>query len=1034
MIKRFSAVIPALIIVFTSIPVASAYADEQVSDNLIESQIDDQESVLSEPIQENYASEIKSGTCGDNLTWVLEKGTLTISGTGPMSDWSSKYKKVSPFASSSRIKKVIIQDGVTSIGDYCFYSCTSLKSISMPESMTRIGDGAFYSCWVLENVTIPPHVENIGICTFTDCYKISEIEIPYGIKEINESAFSGCSGLEKVILPEGVVSIGKRAFRGSKLKEIYLPNSLTSIGYEAFSCCYSLPSITIPDSVTEIGEFAFYDCYHLETFTIPNRITELSAGTFSHCLRLKEIILPDTLTEIGAGAFKDCRVLKSITLPSNISKIEESTFEDCKALTDITLYNNVISIDYDAFKNCTALTDVHYSGSESDWDSISINTRGTGNSMITYAAIHFFFAADGKYTVWFESNGGSAVTPVHIPRGGYIPEPASPTRKGYTFSGWYKDGTALSQIWDFEKDTVTGGIILHAKWVKGNSTDGSTALQDKDLVIAGNAVRIKWGFDHFKAETTHYEKNLAYAALYLSEKTEISKEEATKALLDLGFSVIDSKYYVGYENAHNVTAHSIGSREIELNGKKKLVVALVARGTQDLDEFISKDVYGGGFNGFLDAGHDTYDHLKQYIGSFDKYSNDDIILFLTGHSLGAAVAGQVARLAYNDGFPTSNTFVYTFASPNYEIENNDPATFKNVFNIVHDRDAVPTIPWGYKKIGKVVTYGEISGYLPHDSINVFDLKTHFIDAYFKCLKVGSRLDTTIDGKYAYIGCPVDIEVIDSDGNVVARTSGGSVTNYGPGNIIVTVNDDKKYVYSIGDAAYSIRFTGTGDGTMKYEVYSFNASTGDVISTKKYSNVQLKKDKTFTSNVIKDTNVKSIDLYVVDKKNNPTGKVAENGTETSIMPAYVVNQKIPLKELLGRNYKKYKLSSSKMGKIQKNTLILKKSGKLTVTGYTKKGKKWVTAKKITINVEKPKFKKKSFTLTKKGATLNVSKYLKTSTVKPVKWISSDSKVVKIDKTTGKVKAVKNGTAKISAVFGKGKKAVKYTVTIKVKNRK
>ncbi len=181
-----------------------------------------------------FADTVKSGTCGNDLTWTLDSnGTLTISGTGKMWDYdliyddNGSYKTSAPWGECySSITSVVINDGVTSIGYGAFGNCSSLTSVTIPDSVTSIGYSAFENCSSLTSVTIPDSVTSIGGYAFCDC---------------------------------------------SSLTSVTIPDSVTSIGVWAFSGCSSLTSVTIPDSVTSIGVWAFGDCSSLTSVTIPNK-------------------------------------------------------------------------------------------------------------------------------------------------------------------------------------------------------------------------------------------------------------------------------------------------------------------------------------------------------------------------------------------------------------------------------------------------------------------------------------------------------------------------------------------------------------------------------------------------------------------------------------------------------------------------------------------------------------------------------------------------------------------------------------------
>ena len=208
----------------------------------------------------------KSGTCGDNLQWKLtDEGVLTITGTGEMQDWH--WSKPSPWLDDKSVKQIIIGDGVTTIGDYAFWSCPSLTSVTIGNSVTTIGDNAF-----------------------SDCRSLTSVTIPNSVRTIVKGAFYKCSSLTSVIIP----------------------NSVTEIGGWAFSSCSSLTSVTIPNSVTTIGVGAFKQCSSLTSIIIPNSVTTIESSVFLGCSSLTSIIISNSVRIIGQEAFKDCNNIKQI--------------------------------------------------------------------------------------------------------------------------------------------------------------------------------------------------------------------------------------------------------------------------------------------------------------------------------------------------------------------------------------------------------------------------------------------------------------------------------------------------------------------------------------------------------------------------------------------------------------------------------------------------------------------------------------------------------------------------------------------------
>ena len=182
----------------------------------------------------------------DNLTWTLDAdGTLTISGAGAMKNYNSSGNQ-SPVRKNSNVKKVVIEDGVTSIGSYAFASCNNLTSITISNSVTSIGERAFAYCSSLTSITIPDSVTSIGDFAFVSCTSLTSITIPDSVTSIGNLAFSSCWKLTSITIPDSVISIGNRALSNcSSLTSITIPDSVTSIGIEVFQKCTSLKTISL---------------------------------------------------------------------------------------------------------------------------------------------------------------------------------------------------------------------------------------------------------------------------------------------------------------------------------------------------------------------------------------------------------------------------------------------------------------------------------------------------------------------------------------------------------------------------------------------------------------------------------------------------------------------------------------------------------------------------------------------------------------------------------------------------------------------
>ncbi len=229
---------------------------------------------------------VNTGTCGsdgDNLIWTIDKnGILTISGKGPMENWDVLQ---APWRENEenmlKIKKIVIEDGVTTIGCCAFKDCANLTSITIPNSVIHIGSSAFKDCANLTSITIPEGVLTIDGDAFSHCIALTSITIPEGVRYIDPYMFYNCEALTSITIPE----------------------SVTSIGSYAFYDCEALTSITLPDSVTYIGEDAFSFCKALTSITLPDSLTYIEDGTFSYCYALTSITIPDSVTHIGENAF-----------------------------------------------------------------------------------------------------------------------------------------------------------------------------------------------------------------------------------------------------------------------------------------------------------------------------------------------------------------------------------------------------------------------------------------------------------------------------------------------------------------------------------------------------------------------------------------------------------------------------------------------------------------------------------------------------------------------------------------------------------
>lgn len=373
----------------------------------------------------------ESGNCGD-LTWHLDDaGTLTISGTGPMPEFTrtaETYKgyvvgysyNMPWYNSESRdlIKKIVISSGVTSIGQYSFYSLTQVTSVTMPAGITKIGASAFCYCSNLETVTMPSSgLTQIGASAFERCYALESIDIPSGVTMIPGNAFYGCSSLRHISIPGTVTSFGNNAFgnctameevlykcttfynstygtyaddwtfktfngmysnpmaaskkailyvNGNRMSEVHLGTDAGSISDWAYCGCQNQFSVVANGGYTgEIGNYAFYDCSNLIEADLPSSVYRVGNYAFANCSQMNyTFMLFDGLTYIGDYAFSGCssitQVNQTVYSGRALTYIGTYAFYQCTGLTTVKMNASDAQIKNYAFWQCDSLTSITF--------------------------------------------------------------------------------------------------------------------------------------------------------------------------------------------------------------------------------------------------------------------------------------------------------------------------------------------------------------------------------------------------------------------------------------------------------------------------------------------------------------------------------------------------------------------------------------------------------------------------------------------------------------------------------------------------
>lgn len=208
----------------------------------------------------------ETGQCGDNLTWTLSAGTLTVSGSGDM--WDFTEPGMAPwYPLRGEILRLVLPEGLTSVGDLAFYQCTKLETVSLPSSVQSVGNYAFMDCSGMKVLNLGSGLTSVGDSAFANCYELRSLSLPSSLNYIGMKAFYRCESITSVVIPAGV----------------------THIGVSAFGYCKKLVSATVNASISEIPEFMFYGCGMLTSVTLPPQVETVNEFSFRGCDELYSV-------------------------------------------------------------------------------------------------------------------------------------------------------------------------------------------------------------------------------------------------------------------------------------------------------------------------------------------------------------------------------------------------------------------------------------------------------------------------------------------------------------------------------------------------------------------------------------------------------------------------------------------------------------------------------------------------------------------------------------------------------------------------
>jgi hypothetical protein len=301
-----------------------------------------------------WLSVVGSGPCGTSANWALDaNGVLTVSGTGEVS--ARPYNNWNPAATNAGvpITSIVVEDGITTLPNSCFYNAKEAVSVSFPPSLVSIGTTAFEGCTKIKSLYIG---DLAAWCSLTiagssallgtysggyDIYlngkKLVDLVIPNGVTTISPGLFYNCTSLASITFPENdFVTVGASAFQNcTGLTQINFTNGGAGLGKFAFAYCGGLTSVIIPNGVAFADEQVFAQCKGLTSATFQEGATSIAGRTFTGCTALSNVTLANSVTDIGAYSFVQC-TLSSITIPQNVASIGAGAFNACNNLTSVT--------------------------------------------------------------------------------------------------------------------------------------------------------------------------------------------------------------------------------------------------------------------------------------------------------------------------------------------------------------------------------------------------------------------------------------------------------------------------------------------------------------------------------------------------------------------------------------------------------------------------------------------------------------------------------------------------------------------------
>ena len=316
-------------------------------------------------------AELASGSAGENIHWSLsEAGVLTVSGQGEMDNYSLQYSEkdkqyitTAPWGEyMKQITSVVMESGITSVGQCAFAYLTYLKQVIVPDTLVRVENNGFNRSFQVEEILLPDSVTYIGDHAFSNLSNMKSFHFPAQLVSLGGKAFYNCRKLESLVLPDGFQTMGEGCFESCVgLKHVFLPGTTQSVGLHAFDECSKVVGVSGPASVY---------CFENQVATISGTGVAKDHPDWGYLAAnfggpLKKAVVCDGITALGAqvtigkGFFQDCDQMTEVTIPETVTSLGDHVFHGCSSLTELHLPEGLTSMGDYVLCGCSRLTELH---------------------------------------------------------------------------------------------------------------------------------------------------------------------------------------------------------------------------------------------------------------------------------------------------------------------------------------------------------------------------------------------------------------------------------------------------------------------------------------------------------------------------------------------------------------------------------------------------------------------------------------------------------------------------------------------------